>query len=96
MSLKLRWVNKLSQARKRRTGLRTRAHTQGSQCLSKAEEKDGCLHREGRKEVKMKECLGGDFCLPWEAGGSSLAKRRVGQVGCKGRMMGMVKVSKSR
>ena len=45
--------------------------------------------------MKMKEFLGGDFCLPWEARGSSPVKRRVGQVGCKGRMMGMVKVSKS-
>ena len=40
MSLKLRWANKLSQVRKR-TGLRTWAHAQGSQCLSKAGEKDG-------------------------------------------------------
>ena len=49
---------------------------------------------EGRKEVKLEEFLGGHFCLPREAGGSSLVMR-VGQVGCKGRMMGMVKVSKS-
>ena len=52
MSLKLRWVNKLSQARKRKTGLRTQAHIQGSQCLSKAEEKDGCLHRDGKEGKK--------------------------------------------
>lgn len=39
MSLKLRWVNKLNQERKGRTGLRTQAHT--GQPVSLKGETDG-------------------------------------------------------
>lgn len=65
MSLKRRCVNKLNQERKRRTGLRSWAHT--GQPVSLKGRGDGWVtpqRWEGRKEVKMKEFLGGDFCLP--------------------------------
>lgn len=95
MSLRLRWVNQQGRARKRRTGLRPRAHRE--ECFLKQERRRGVCPEMGRKEGRQRSSWVATSIYLWKL-------RKVtreeddegGQEGCDGTMVPIFEMVKAR
>lgn len=96
MSLKLRWVNKLNQERKEEDRAENPSSHRAASVSQRQGRRMGDSTEMGRKEGSEDErnsWVVTSVCP--EAGEAHLQREGVGQVSCKRRMMGMVKVVKA-